>query len=129
MKNALIIGASSGIGKDLALILVEHHYRVAITGRRSEELEKIKLTNPSQFIIKQHDVTKQEQTSKVFEEIVQEMGLIDLVIHSSGIGEPNYHLDFEVDLPTIKTNILGATQVYGLAYNLFKKQGFGHLVG
>ncbi len=129
MKNAIIIGASSGIGKDLALILAENNYKIAITGRRLEALEKIKLTNPAHFITKQHDVTLQEETSKVFNEIVQEMGTIDLIIHSSGIGEPNYHLDFEVDLPTLKTNILGATQIYGLAYNLFKKQGFGHLVG
>lgn len=129
MKNAIIIGASSGIGKDLALILAENNYKIAITGRRLEALEKIKLTNPAHFITKQHDVTLQEETSKVFNEIVQEMGTIDLIIHSSGIGEPNYQLDFEVDLPTLKTNILGATQIYGLAYNLFKKQGFGHLVG
>lgn len=129
MKNAIIIGASSGIGKELALILAENNYTVAITGRRLEELEKIKSTKPSQFIIKQHDITNREQTVNVFNELVQEMGTVDLIIHSSGIGEPNYQLDFEVDLPTINTNILGATQLYGLAYNLFKKQGFGHLVG
>ncbi|MDP3353480.1 MAG: SDR family NAD(P)-dependent oxidoreductase [Flavobacteriaceae bacterium] len=129
MKNAIIIGASSGIGKDLALILVENDYKVAITGRRLIELEKIKSINSSQFIIKQHDITNFEQTIKVFDELVQEMGNIDLVIHSSGIGEPNYQLDFAIDLPTINTNILGGTLLYGLAYNLFKKQGFGHLVG
>lgn len=129
MKNVIIIGASSGIGKDLALILAENNYRVAITGRRLVELEKIKSSNHSHFIIKKHDITNREQTIEVFNELNQEMGNIDLVIHSSGIGEPNYHLDFEVDLPTIQTNILGATLLYGLAYNLFKKQGFGHLVG
>lgn len=129
MKNALIIGASSGIGKELALILANNDYKVAITGRRLEELEKIKSTNPQKFIVKQHDITNQEQTINIFNEIIQEMNSLDLIIHSSGIGEPNYHLDFKVDLPTIQTNILGATQVYGLTYNLFKKQGFGHLVG
>jgi short-subunit dehydrogenase len=129
MKNAIIIGASSGIGKDLAIILTENGYNVAITGRRIEELEKIKASNPSKFIVKQQDVTQLNQNKLVFDELVQEMGIIHLVIYSSGIGEPNYHLDFEVDLPTINTNILGATQLYGLAYHLFKKQGFGHLVG
>lgn len=129
MKNAIIIGASSGIGKDLALILVENNYQVAITGRRLEELEKIKATNPQKFIVKQHDVTNQELTVNIFNELIQEMGTIDLIIHSSGIGEPNYQLDFNIDLPTINTNILGGTLIYGLAYNQFKKQGFGHLVG
>ena len=41
MKKALIIGASSGIGKELAKLLVNDGYYVAITGRRLEELEKI----------------------------------------------------------------------------------------
>lgn len=129
MKNAIIIGASSGIGKDLAIILSENNYKTAITGRRIEKLEEIKSTNPQKFIVKQHNITNYDQTTQIFNDLVKEMGTIDLVIHSSGIGEPNYQLDFKVDLPTIQTNVLGATQLYGLAYNLFKKQGFGHLVG
>jgi short-subunit dehydrogenase len=48
---------------------------------------------------------------------------------SSGVGEPNYKLAYEVDLPTIKTNVLGTTKLMQLSYNLFNKQGFGHLVG
>lgn len=129
MKNAIIIGASSGIGKDLASVLAENGYRVAITARRIEELKKMQSIHPTKFLIKRHDVTNQVQTKHVFEELVQEMGTIDLVVHSSGIGQPNYLLDFDVELPTIRTNILGGTQVYCLAYQLFKKQGFGHLVG
>ena len=51
-----------------------------------------------------------------------------MIVHNSGIGEANYDLEWEKDLPTINTNVVGATRVYQLAYNYFKKQGFGHLV-
>lgn len=129
MKKAVVIGASSGIGKDLAAILIEKGYQVAITGRRLEALEAIKRTHPGAYLVFQHDVTDAQQNTKVFEKIVKALGTVDLFIYSSGIGTPNYTLAFEHDLPTIQTNILGATQCYNLAYNLFKSQGFGHLVG
>jgi len=129
MKNALVIGASSGIGKDLAVILVQNGYRVAITGRRFEALTALKETNSSAFIAMQQDVTDLNQNTAVFDSLLTKMGTIDLIIYSSGIGTPNYQLAFEHDLPTLETNIVGATHCYNLAYQLFKKQGFGHLVG
>jgi len=46
MKIALIIGASSGIGKELAKLLAEDSYKVIITGRRGKLLEEIKESNP-----------------------------------------------------------------------------------
>jgi len=54
---------------------------------------------------------------------------IDLIIHNAGIAVPNFDLSWEKDLPTLETNVLGATKVYQLAYNYFKDQGYGHLVG
>ena len=61
--------------------------------------------------------------------MVQELKTIDLIVYSSGMGEPNYDLDWNKELPTLETNVLGAVKIYGLAYNFFKKQGYGHLVG
>jgi len=51
-----------------------------------------------------------------------------LIIHSSGIGYENPELDWQKEYDTIKTNVVGATNIYNLAFKLFKKQGFGHLV-
>jgi short-subunit dehydrogenase len=129
MKKALIIGASSGIGKELAKLLVNDGYYVAITGRRLEELEKIRQENPECYCIRRQDVTQIADSEKVFASLVQELKTIDLIVYSSGMGEPNYDLDWNKELPTLETNVLGAVKIYGLAYNFFKKQGYGHLVG
>ncbi len=128
-KNAVVFGATSGIGKELAILLVNDGYTVAITGRRAEKLAELKATNPDKYISKQHDATDVKATDVVFQEVIEEMGTIDLVVYSSGVGGPNYDLEWEKEVPTIATNVTGAVKVFGLAYNLFKEQGHGHLVG
>ncbi len=128
MPNAIVFGATSGIGKQLASYLVADGYKVAITGRRLQILNTIKTTKPNQYFVWGNDVQNVENTEVVFKQIVEEFGSIDLVIHCSGIGYENPELDWQKEQDTLKTNVLGATLIYDLAFNLFKMQGFGHLV-
>ena len=128
MPNAIVFGATSGIGKQLAEFLIHDGYKVAITGRRLELLNKIKDANPDSYIIKQNDVQNITQIETVFNELVKELGEVQLILHSSGIGYENPELEWEKEYDTIKTNVVGATRIYDLAFRLFKKQGFGHLV-
>jgi len=124
----LLFGASSGIGEALAKRYVADGAQVIITGRRLKKLQQIQATNPKQYSIKQHDVTDYSSTDKLFDELLREFKTIDVIIYSSGVGEANYDLVWEKELPTLQTNVTGAVKVFGLAYQLFKKQGFGHLV-
>ena len=128
MLNAIVFGATSGIGKQLAAYLVADGYRVGITGRRLQLLNTIKATKPSQYFVWENDVQDILNTEAVFKQIVDEFESISLVVHCSGIGYENPELDWHKEYNTIKTNVLGATRIYDLAFNLFKKQGFGHLV-
>ncbi len=128
-KTAIVFGATSGIGKNLTELLVKDNFIVAITGRRLEKLEELKAQYPNQIIIKENDIQQVEEVEKVFNEIINELGEVHLIIHSSGVGEVNRELDWSIENKTIQTNVVGATKVYDLAYNLFKKQQFGHLVG
>ena len=57
MKNALIIGATSGIGKELSKLLVADNYKVVITGRREKLLKDLQNSNPEKFMIKVQDAT------------------------------------------------------------------------
>jgi short-subunit dehydrogenase len=129
MKNAIIFGATSGIGKSLTEILIKEGYNVAITGRRLSLLEELKSKFPERIIVKQNDIQDIEEVEKIFLEIVQEFKTIDLVIQSSGVGFVNPKLEWDKEEQSINTNVLGVTKLYTLAYNLFKKQQFGHLVG
>jgi short-subunit dehydrogenase len=128
-KNAVIFGASSGIGRELAKLLVNDGYKVLITARRIQLLEEIQNENPEHYIIKQHNINNTDATLKVFKGLSSHFDKIDLIVHNAGIGEENYNLEWDKDLPTINTNVIAATRVYQLSYNYFKKQGFGHLVG
>ncbi len=84
-KNAVIFGATSGIGQELAKLLVEDGYNVMITGRRLERLQIIQSKKPEQYRIKQHDITDIEATKKVFEDLPDIFGKIDLIVHNSGM--------------------------------------------
>ena len=129
MKNAIVFGATSGIGKSLTKILINEGYKVAVTGRRLEKLEALKKEYPNQILVKQNDIQEIDAVETVFNEIVTEFKTIDLVVQSSGVGFVNPKLDWDKENETILTNVLGVTKLYVLAYKLFKKQQFGHLVG
>lgn len=129
MKTAMIFGATSGIGKALAEVLIKDGYKVAITGRRLEKLKEIQVQYPNQIEIYQNDIQQVVEVEKVFQEIVQKFEKIDLVIQSSGVGFINPELSWEKEIETVKTNVVGVTKLYDLAYNQFREQQSGHLVG
>ncbi|MCF6349974.1 MAG: SDR family NAD(P)-dependent oxidoreductase [Flavobacteriaceae bacterium] len=128
-KNAIILGATSGIGRELARLLINDGYQVLITGRRLDKLEEIQITNPKKYAIRQQDITDIEDCGKFFDEIPSFFNKIDLIVVNSGVGGANYKLTWKEDLPIIKTNVLGNTRMFQLAYNYFKVQGYGQLVG
>ena len=68
-KKAIVFGATSGIGRELAKLLVKDGYSVLITGRRIEMLNSLKQENPDQYQIRQHDITHVKDTQRLFEEI------------------------------------------------------------
>jgi short-subunit dehydrogenase len=127
MKKAIIIGASSGIGKELARILVSDNYLVGITGRRTALLEELKKENAEKYFIKSFDISIPFESTKYIQELTDELGGLDLLIISSGTGNPNEELDFKIEKETIDTNISGVTEIADWVFNYFRKQGCGHL--
>lgn len=122
-----VIGASSGLGRALSEIYAQDGHTVVATGRRLLLLEELKQKHPKNIDIFQQDVNNFEQNKQILAKILNGYNKIDIVIHCAGIGEENPDLDWEIEQKTIQTNVLASAQVYGLVYNLFKTQGFGHL--
>jgi short-subunit dehydrogenase len=128
MKKAVIIGATSGIGKGLARLLVDNNYKVGLTGRRKELLNELKNDCPESYTIKSFDIIDTKTAIQKLEELTTELGGLDLLIISSGIGDINENLDFEIEKRTIDTNVIGFTCIADWAFNYFEKQKSGHLV-
>lgn len=127
-KKAIVIGASSGIGKGLAEALAQKGYQVGITGRREKNLLEIKQTNPDIFFVKTFDVQEIEESIVKLNELIAEMGGLDLLIYSSGIGCENRALDFTIEYDCIKTNAVGFTNIATYIFNYFKAQKKGQIV-
>lgn len=129
MKKAIVVGATSGIGRNLADLLAKGGYKVGITGRRLNLLDEIKAENPEAYNISNFDLRKLDDILPHLEALVEKMGGLDLLVISSGIGIFNKHLEFEHEQATIETNILGYTCIADWGFNFFKLQGSGQLVG
>jgi len=128
-KKAIVIGASSGIGRALSRILVKKNYRVGITGRRENLLKELQQENPEQYVVRVFDIRDMSKTSKNLNEIIRELGGLDLLVMSSGIGYINDELDLEPEFRTIETNITAFTDIITFVYRYFEEQGKGHIVG
>ena len=128
MPNAIVFGATSGIGRQLTGFLVKDGYKVAITGRRAALLDELKADLGGNIITETLDVQDLAKTKSIFEKLIKALETIDLVIHCAGIGYENPELDWQKEYDTIITNVVAATQIYDLSFHLFMKQGYGHLV-
>lgn len=128
MKKAIIIGATSGIGKSLAEMLLREGYVVGVTGRREELFYSIQAQVISRIFFKKMDVQDLSTLEPICNELVSQMGGLDLLIISAGIGEENKNLIFDIENSVIKTNIQGFTFLADWGLRYFKQQGYGHLV-
>lgn len=93
MKKALIIGASSGIGKELALVLAKNGYEVGIMARRMELLVELQKAIPTKTYAGFVDVAKAEEATQKVELMIEKMGGVDLIVYNSGIRYNNRELD------------------------------------
>ena len=126
MKKAIIIGATSGIGKALAEVMVEDGWQLGITGRRAGLLEEIAARNPEVIELAAFDLTADNATSKL-EEMIAAMGEIDLLVLSSGTGDLDSDLDPAITRRTNTLNVDAFSEVVLFAYKYFAGKGGGHI--
>jgi short-subunit dehydrogenase len=127
LKKAIIIGASSGIGMQLAKIMAKDGYCIGLTGRRTELLHKLQEELPCKTYSRYMDIADMVESMKTLHELIDEMGGVDIIFISSGIGYTNYELNWELEQETINTNVSGVTAIVNAAMQYFIKRKSGHL--
>jgi len=129
MKKAIVIGASSGIGRELALILSKRGYAVGVMARRIELLNELHSQVDSELLVKQIDVADAEAAIKTLANFIKEMGGADLIVISAGTGDINNDLNWQLEKEAIGTNVTGFAAMANVAIHHFMERGAGHLVG
>lgn len=125
-KRAVIMGATSGLGYEVALLLLSDGWKLGLAGRREENLRELQSEFPEQVCIKAIDV-KDSNSDKALLALIDELGGMDIYFHSSGIGYQNTRLDADIELNTLETNGTGFTRLVGTAFRYFKEKGRGHI--
>jgi short-subunit dehydrogenase len=129
MKKAIIIGASSGIGKALAITFAKNGYEVGLMARRVEMLVALQQQISTKTYVGHIDLTHVSEAIEKMQKMIQEMGEVDLIVVNSGTGFLNPELDWLKEQQTLDVNVYGFCAIAGLAFNYFLKKGHGHLVG
>ena len=125
-KKAIIVGASSGIGREVALLLLKEGWRIGVAARREESLQELKATAPERVEVMPIDITKADAGEQLLI-LVEQLGGMDLYFHASGIGKQNRTLTENIELRTMATNAVGFTRMIGTAYRYFAERGEGHI--
>lgn len=125
-KKVIIIGATSGIGREVALIYIAQGWKVGVAGRREAELEALRSAYPEQVSAQALDVTKEDAPQKL-QALIEQVGGMDVFLLSSGIGKQNPTLETGLELTTAATNVEGFIRMTNAAYHYFEQQGHGHL--
>ena len=121
MGNAIVIGASSGIGREVAKLLIAEGWTVGVAARRVELLQTL-----GAAAVEPIDVTTETATGHL-RSLIYKTGGMNLFFYASGIGKQNRELKEDIELATVQTNGLGFTRMIGEAYRYFAEQGQGHI--
>ena len=127
-RKAIIIGATSGIGKDLAEVFLQEGYTVGLAGRRLHLLDELKAKFPDRVFLKRIDVS-QAEAMDVLDTLIAGMQGVDVVVVSSGVGFINEDLQWLPEKETIDVNVAGFAAMSNVAMRHFLSKGSGHLVG
>ena len=134
-RHAIVVGASSGIGAEIARQLAADGCTVALLGRREPELQRIAAgigaTARGRALVAVHDVTQYDSVPSLLERLVKDLGGLDLLVYVAGImhtpGEGEY--DFARDRAEIEVNLLGAMAWTTPVAAMFEAKRAGTIVG
>lgn len=124
--KAIVIGASSGLGLEVAKRLLREGWQVGVAARREEALREISVPDGLPPIVARIDVTGSDAATQL-RHLIETMGGVDLYFHVSGVGKQNPDLDERIELSTVDTNAMGFTRMVGEAFRWMAAHGGGHI--
>jgi len=127
--NAIVIGASSGIGLELARLLAASGYGVGLVARRGDLLEGLARELSTPVWTKTLDLAQTDEAMSGLRELIAEMKDVELFVISAGTGFFNPELEWEPERATIAVNVVGFAAAANVAIEHLKQRGAGHLVG
>jgi short-subunit dehydrogenase len=136
-RRGIIIGASDGLGAELARLLAREGYILALLARRKELLDSLtdeinRASNERLAFAYVHNVTEYDKAPDLLREIVSDLGGLDLVIFLAGVNYPPGGIDkynFENDRKMIETNLIGAVAWLHPVAEMFQSAKAGQIVG
>ena len=111
MKTAIIIGATSGIGRELAERLAADGWTVGAAGRRGKCLEELKARFPKGTIVPQVLDITQPSATEALDALLAKTGAPDLFLHVSGVGRQNPKMDEAIEVKVMDTNCTGMARM------------------
>lgn len=137
IRSVVITGASAGIGRALAFEFAARGYKLGLTARRMEVLEKvreeIRTAHPSaqSIELQRLDVDATEMVGPALHSLFAALGGVDIVVVNAGINDPTFigknHLLKQTKI--IQTNVIGAIATADAAVEHFLSKGGGQVVG
>ena len=128
-RRAIIIGASSGIGEALARDLAASGYELGLVSRRFQPLQTLADSVSTHCQVKVIDITDHRSANSLLSQLINELGDTELFIICAGTGHLNPQLDWQPELNTIETNVLGFAAMANIATRYLEQRGSGQLVG
>ena len=127
-KVAIVTGAGTGIGKQVAIALAQEGYAVALAGRRKEPLEATAdaaRANGTPTLVVPTDVSDPASVKALFAATRENFGRLDLLFNNAGVGAralPLEELSFEQWKKVIEINLNGAFLCTQAAFRMMKAQ-------
>ncbi|MCU7549700.1 SDR family NAD(P)-dependent oxidoreductase [Chitinophagaceae bacterium LB-8] len=125
-KKIIVVGATSGIGKEISILYARQNHLIGITGRRKELLKEIQSQFPQNIQIACFDVMDQDNRKHI-DGLIHQLGGLDLIIYNAGYGNPSAELNWETEEITTRTNVNGFVAIVYHCFQYFVQQGYGQI--
>lgn len=121
-KRIIVMGASSGLGRDVAEAFAARGWTVGAAARNVDRLVELRQLHPANIVVLPIDIDAHDAAEKLMR-LIEMTGGMDIYFHCSGILRDNQALEEKDEIDTVETNVVGFTRMVSAAYRYFRDRG------